>query len=106
MYGDNTTLFCNIDNNVTDDVINRDLFKIYHWLGANKLALNVSKTKFMVFHTRNKSVKYPSLLKHATSQPQTIDDLFAKELRKKRKHSPTSTCTNGDKRVQCDDAIK
>ena len=29
---------------------------------ANKLALNVSKTKFMVFHTRNKSVKYPSLL--------------------------------------------
>ena len=42
--------------------------------------------------------------KHATSQPQTIDDLFAKELLKKRKHSPTST--NGDKRVQCDDAIK
>ena len=44
--------------------------------------------------------------KHATSQSQTIDDLFAKELLKKRKHSPTSTCTNGDKRVQCDDAIK
>ena len=62
MYADDTTLFCNIDNNVTEDVINRELFKIYEWLGANKLALNVSKTKFMVFHTRNKSVKYPSLL--------------------------------------------
>ena len=62
MYADDTTLFCNIDNNVTEDVINRELFKIYEWLGANKLALNVSKTKFMVFHTRNKSVKYPNLL--------------------------------------------
>ena len=62
MYADDTTLFCNIDNNVTEDVINPELFKIYKWLGANKLALNVSKTKFMVFHIRNKSVKYPSLL--------------------------------------------
>ena len=50
-----------MDDLVTEDVINRELFKIYEWLGANKLALNVSKTKFMVFHTRNKSVRYPSL---------------------------------------------
>ena len=60
MYADDTTLFCNIDNNVTEDVINRELFKIYEWL-ANKLALIVSKTKFMVFHTRNKSMRYPCL---------------------------------------------
>ena len=26
MYADDTTLFCNIDNNVTEDVINRELF--------------------------------------------------------------------------------
>ena len=45
MYADDTTLFCNIDNNVTEDVINRELFKIYEWLGANKLTLNVSKTE-------------------------------------------------------------
>ena len=62
MYADDTRLFCNIDNNVTEDVINRELFNIYEWLGTKKLALNVSKTKFMVFRTRNKSVKYPSLL--------------------------------------------
>ena len=49
MYADDTILLCNIYNNVTEDVINRELFKIYEWLGANKLALNVSKTKFMVF---------------------------------------------------------
>ena len=62
MYTDDTILFCNIDNNVTEDVINHELYQIYEWLGANKLALNVSKTKFMVFHIRNKSVKYPNLL--------------------------------------------
>ena len=45
----------NIDNNVTEDIINRELFKIYEWLVANKLVLSVSKTKFIVFHTCNKS---------------------------------------------------
>ena len=32
------------------------------WLGANKLSLNVAKTKFMVFHTSNRLVRYPNLL--------------------------------------------
>ena len=64
MYADHddTTLFCNIDNNVTEDVINRELLKVYEWLGANKLSLNVAKTKFMVFHTSNRLVRYPNLL--------------------------------------------
>ena len=62
MYADDTTLVCNIDNNVTEDVINRELLKVYEWLGANKLSLNVAKTKFMVFHTSNRLVRYPNLL--------------------------------------------
>ena len=62
MYADDTTLFCNIDNNVTEDVINRELHKVYEWLEANKLSLNVAKTKFMVFHTSNRLVRYPNLL--------------------------------------------
>ena len=62
MYADDTTLFCNIDNNVTEDVINRELLKVYEWLGANKLSLTVAKTKFMVFRTSNRLVRYPNLL--------------------------------------------
>ena len=62
MYADDTTLFCNIDNNVTEDVINRGLLKVYEWLGANKLLLNVAKTKFMVFHSSNRLGRYPNLL--------------------------------------------
>ena len=53
MYANDTTLYCNINQNVTAEVINRELLKINQWLGANKLSLNVSKTKFMVFHTHN-----------------------------------------------------
>ena len=40
-----------LNNNVTDDLLNYELSIICDWFGANKLALNVSRTKFMVFHT-------------------------------------------------------
>ena len=49
IYAEDTTLFCNIDNNVDEHVINNELCKISEWLGANKLSSNISKTKFMVF---------------------------------------------------------
>ena len=61
MYVDDTALYCNVNNYVTDDIVNYELSKICDWLGANKLALNVSKTKLMVFHTVNKHVIYPKL---------------------------------------------
>ena len=61
MYADDTTLYCNVNINVTNDLLNCELSKIYDLLGANKLALNVSKTKYMVFHTANKHVTYPKL---------------------------------------------
>ena len=61
IYADDTTLYCNVNNNVTDDLLNYEFSKICDWLGANKLALNVSKTKFMVFHTFNKHVIYLKL---------------------------------------------
>ena len=59
MYADDSTLYCNIDQDVNEEVINVELAKLSEWLGANKLALNISKTKYMVFHTSNRVVKYP-----------------------------------------------
>ena len=58
MYADDSTLYCNIDQDVNEEVINVELAKLSEWLGANKLALNISKTKYMVFHTSNRVVKY------------------------------------------------
>ena len=61
MYADDTTLYCNIDQHVHEDDINVEFAKLSEWLGANKLALNISKTKFVDFHTSNRAVKYPSI---------------------------------------------
>ena len=61
MYADDTTLYWIIDQHVNEDNINAELAKLSEWFEANKLGLNISKTKFMVFHTSDKAVKYPNL---------------------------------------------
>ena len=62
MYADDTTLYCNIDQNVDEDTINNQLAKIWEWLIANKLSLKITKTKYMVFHTNQRNVTYPNLV--------------------------------------------
>ena len=58
MYADDTTLYCNIDSGHTSStMINDELKKIIRWLAANKLSLNVRKTKYMVFHTARKLIE-------------------------------------------------
>ena len=61
MYADDITLFCNMTDTITVDVINEELSKICDWLGANKLSLNIVKTKYMLYHSVNKRVIYPKL---------------------------------------------
>ena len=61
MYADDTTLYCNLTQNITEVEINNELINIKEWLRANKLSLNISKTKFMVFHTSQRKVQYPKL---------------------------------------------
>ena len=38
-----------------------ELSKVSQWLAANKLSLNVAKTKFVVVHMHQKGVTYPDL---------------------------------------------
>ena len=45
MYTDDTTLYCNINQNVAEELINAELMKLWEWLGANKLSLNIAKPK-------------------------------------------------------------
>ena len=55
MYADDTTLYFNLENidsvNMNEN-INVHLEKNNVWLKLNKLTVNVSKTKFMIFHKR------------------------------------------------------
>ena len=55
MYADDTTLFCNFENKHNKNTINNEINNIYKWLCSNKLPLNVSKTKYLCFHTSNKT---------------------------------------------------
>ena len=61
MYVDNRSLYCNINQNVSEGAIKNELLKVSQWLAAKKLSLNVGKTKFMVFQMHNKVVSYPDL---------------------------------------------
>ena len=72
MYADDTTLFCDI-NSIPDaeHSLNAELSEITDWLAANKLSLNANKTKFMVFHSDKKTVRYLKLHINATEIERT-----------------------------------
>lgn len=64
LYAEDSTFSANINNlGQTDDEIsqrmNTELGNVYNWLAANRLCLNVSKTKYMVFNrtTGNSELK-------------------------------------------------
>ena len=51
MFGDDTNLFfSHSDINILFEKMNKELTNVSNWLNANKLSLNVKKTKFSFFH--------------------------------------------------------
>ena len=42
-------------------LVQNDLNNMHMCFGANKLSLNIAKTKYMVFHTSKRNVIYPNL---------------------------------------------
>ena len=72
LYADDTTMISSMctftsdrrDTASIDANINRELSKISDWLIVNKLSLNISKTKFIQFHHKQKIMNednYPKL---------------------------------------------
>ena len=63
LYADDTSLNTTLNsiginsNQLKSSAINKELFLISQWLACNKLSLNVSKTKFMLFRYPQKSPK-------------------------------------------------
>ena len=60
-YADDTTItstVCSFNSSaISADIsnqINHELDKVFHWFCSNRLSLNVSKTKYMIFHPTNK----------------------------------------------------
>ena len=54
-YADDTTIYFNLEDFPLEDrevLINDEFEKVNKWLKLNKLAVNVDKTKSMLFHKR------------------------------------------------------
>ncbi len=80
IYADNTTLSTTIEvilNNINnDDVeskINSEIACINDWLKCNKLSLNISKCKYMIFHIPQKNEKHLHLNVENTAIDQVSD---------------------------------
>ena len=69
-FADDTTLITKISIN---DSINDELAKFYNWLKANKLSLNVNKTKAIAFHMPQKIIQLP-LLQIAGTNIEFVDN--------------------------------
>ncbi len=55
MFADDTACLAkNVNINNLIEHINQELTKIARWFRTNQMAVNVSKTKFIIFHTREK----------------------------------------------------
>ena len=57
MYADDTTIYCNINENVNEIVINAELEKVNKWLCSNKLSSNIKRRNSCFFITiKNKYI--------------------------------------------------
>ena len=63
LFADDTSLLSSIEYSMPindtnmNELMNIEFCNICNWLAVNKLSVNVSKTKFMVFHPHQKDVK-------------------------------------------------
>jgi len=64
-YADDTTLFAVLNscttNSDSNDQFNTELCKVSSWMAANKLSVNKTKTKAMIFHTLHRRVCHPHI---------------------------------------------
>jgi len=55
LFADDTFLCTqNTDLKALETEVNFELKKVYEWLASNKLTLNISKSKFMIFSNKKK----------------------------------------------------
>ena len=57
LFADDTSIYFESDNLLTlQKVVNRELRKVRKWLEANRLSLNISKTNYVIFHSKVRKI--------------------------------------------------
>ena len=68
MYASTICTFSdNTNNDNVETSLNAELLKINEWLQINKLSINVSKSKYMIFQKVDKDVQHLTLNIHNTN---------------------------------------
>ena len=81
MFSDNVNLFIS-DSNIENlfKTMNEDLKKVVTWFKANKLSLNISKTKYSLFHSSRKRKDIPNILPPLHMENVPIKREFVKKI--------------------------
>ena len=59
LFADDTNIYLDShDPKTLEKEMNKELSKLYDWLGINRLSLNITKTNFVLFHSINKPKSY------------------------------------------------
>ena len=67
LYADDTTVFSTLDYSLLLDIstscelVNRKLSRVGEWQIINRLSINISKMKYMIFHHRQKDISHVTL---------------------------------------------
>ena len=64
LFADDTNIYLEAKSlHILENIINKELKKLYLWLNINRLALNVEKTNYIIFHPYNKPAKAQTTIK-------------------------------------------
>ena len=64
MFADDTNIYYENESfKELEKIVKKELKNLYLWLSINRLALNIEKTNFLIFHPFNKPLKYNVTLK-------------------------------------------
>jgi hypothetical protein len=79
MYTDDTfTLDAGEDLNTLINTVNREINKIAVWFRANKLAVNIDKTKYIIFRMKDKNT--PDIIYNGNEPGQLYDHTLVTSL--------------------------
>jgi hypothetical protein len=80
----------NLDNLINS--VNGEIKKLARWFHPNKIAVNVSKTKFLLFHTKGKRIDNDIELTYDDNEPDNADPNLIYTIERLPLWSPNPNC--------------
>jgi hypothetical protein len=93
MFADDTACVAsdtNLENLVSH--VNNELRKVARWFRANKMAVNVEKTKFLIFHTRGKQIPNNTQLQYDDNEPNETNPNLIRNIERYHAGHPNPGC--------------